>query len=175
MGKRREKQSRKPFRVKENDLDSLGNKSNSTCSLTKSIIMQILGHSHAKFGPLISTTILGVFLRIIICSVLSVESAEYLPIPTTDLDYTYSYKLNRDAFQNSNRRKSSTSRYPKQYLWGNSSLSNGGGVDGGGGGGDISHSDSSPVFSHSPFSTRYVHAYLLTYLRIIAVRTKVVG
>ncbi|XP_035714513.1 uncharacterized protein LOC110858626 isoform X1 [Folsomia candida] len=158
MGKRREKQSRKPFRVKENDLDSLGNKSNSTCSLTKSIIMQILGHSHAKFGPLISTTILGVFLRIIICSVLSVESAEYLPIPTTDLDYTYSYKLNRDAFQNSNRRKSSTSRYPKQYLWGNSSLSNGGGVDGGGGGGDISHSDSSPVFSHSPFSTRFGHS-----------------
>jgi hypothetical protein len=177
--KRREGLQRKPFRVK-NEIES-GNgwslkipKNIPEKSSSKSIIIFTKMRKMLRYRVFLLNT---VFLTWIMMSLLSlcllnlvlvgVQSVEYLPIPTTDLDYTYSYKLNRDAFQRYNRRgiggalsnsastltSTSTSRYPKHYLWGN--------VSSFGGGSDII-SNNSPMYSHSPFNTRYVCAYVFT-------------
>lgn len=77
----------------------------------------------------------------------SSSSVDYMPIPTTDLDYTYSYKLNSGVFKRGTSTSRNRNRYPKNVLSEASTTAN------------VNERNSSA-------SASYVHSNSPTYFRI---------
>jgi hypothetical protein len=109
---------RKPFRIKPNLITPLLIMSRSPTSVKTA--RPNLRSSSKPTSSFMSMVTASSVVFLLLLQNHAVFSIHYVPLPMTDLDYTYSYTLNKDV-----RFPSSTTRHSKQYTFGgNSSRSN---------------------------------------------------